>query len=449
MTAFAAALLFAAVECTASPAAPVRVTRISFYGNRTDEYVLRKRLPVKPGDPLGPDSLPAVRRSLYAMRLFKEVEVSSAALAGGGAEIDVRVKDGSYVIPFPMLGGGSGGRRAGLALFSRNLFKKAESLTAAGFSGDNGGSLMFAGALEGWSAQAFYSRRSGIERRYSDGAYTSASMFRKTPDAAAAAKFGTVEDSYDRTSTRVTFALGFPLSRVTGDRGLTGRVGWQPGKTDYGGVTGGASPSGGRDGQVFAELGAGRRAGTFADGIGALLGFGLADLGERLKPLPRPVARLGGSLAFFGGAGWTGSDASYGYAAASGRWSLMWGARNALQVSAGLSGGKDLPPGRLVATGRDLGLQGEYAREFRGQSGAGSSVSYSRPLTASLRGVLQGGVFTEAARAWGAGPSGTKTGAGAYLFYRFWRFPLPLGLSYTYSFDDSSSQIAAALGGRF
>ncbi len=443
-----AASILAASARPAAAEAPVRIVSISFHGNRTDESVLRNRLPVKEGDALRPWSLAAVRRSLYGLRLFKDVEVSSEAVSGG-AGINVRLKDGDYLIPVPMLGGGSGGRRAGLALFSRNLFRKAESLTAAGFSGDNGGSLMFMGALEGWSAQAFYSRGSGEEFHYADGAYTSASMFRKTSDANAVAKFGAVADSYSRTSTRASFALGFPLSPASRDGGLTGRVGWQPGKTAYGDVTAGGSPSGGRDGQVFAELRAGARAGTFADGIGALLGFGLADLGERLKPLPRHVMALGGSLAFYRGDAWTGSDTAYSYAAASGRWSLMWGARNSLQFSAGLSGGRDLPPGRLVATGRELGLQGEYAREFRGQSGAGASVSYSRPLTVSFRGILQGGVFAETAGAWGAGEGGSKRGAGAYLFYRFWRFPLPLGLSYTYSFDDSDSQITGAIGGRF
>ena len=45
--------------------------------------------------------------------------------------------------------------------------------------------------------------------------------------------------------------------------------------------------------------------------------------------------------------------------------------------------------------------------------------------------------------------TGAKTGAGASFWYKFWRFPLPLGFSSTYSFDDHDPQVSAALGGRF
>ena len=42
-----------------------------------------------------------------------------------------------------------------------------------------------------------------------------------------------------------------------------------------------------------------------------------------------------------------------------------------------------------------------------------------------------------------------KQGVGVSLAYRFSRFPLPLGMSYTYCLDDEDGQISFALGGMF
>jgi hypothetical protein len=57
-------------------------------------------------------------------------------------------------------------------------------------------------------------------------------------------------------------------------------------------------------------------------------------------------------------------------------------------------------------------------------------------------------VFVEAGRAWD-GIGRDKEGVGASVFYRFWRFPLPLGFTVTRSLDDRDTQVSAAVGGRF
>jgi len=104
----------------------------------------------------------------------------------------------------------------------------------------------------------------------------------------------------------------------------------------------------------------------------------------------------------------------------------------------------------MPATGRVSALSGAYAREFRGDSAAGAGLTYSHPFRITRRGIWQGMLFVETARAWGgSAASGSKTGAGAGFWYKFWRFPVPFGFSYTYSFDDTDAQATAAMGGRF
>ena len=443
------ACLFLSGVSSAQEASAV-VRKITFIGNRTDEHIIRRHLPFSEGATLGPAGLEEARQALFDMRHFKSVEVSSRPF-DGGAEVVVSLKDGWYAIPFPFMASGSGGRRGGFFISSRNVFRKAESVSAFGMTGPSGASGALMAGWEGWAVQASYGGRDFTERRYTDGAFSSSSGFRDPPDKKDPAKYGTVVNSYREKLEEGTFSVGFPLKRErNGDGGVSARAGFRPAVVHYSRVAA-ISPGGhGRIGEAFAaiQFGSGGH-GRSGDGLGVLLGYGLADLENRLKPLPRPQRRAGLGLALHRGDSWTGSDYRYSYAVANMNYSLAWGAHNDLSLGLGAGHGETLPFARLLATGPELGLRGLYAREQRGRTAAGASLAFSRPFRTTHRGIWQGMVFAEAAQTWNGGRPRDKEGVGFSFFYRFWRFPLPLGLSYTYSLDDRDAQVSGAIGGRF
>ena len=450
--AFLSSLFFIIPAFSQTPAAsttPVRITKIIFRGNRTDETLLRKHLPFSEGDPLGPSTLKAAQTSLWDMRQFKQVHVSSSAVPGGNAEIDINVEDGWYLAPLPFFAGGSGGGRGGLVLFGKNIFRQAESLIASAFSSPTGSSAALALQRERWSLSAAVRRHAITERQYADGAF-SASGFGSPSDERDPSRYGTVADSYHKAIDETAFALGMPLTRAS-DRlpDLSAAFGWERSGLKYSDPSPSLPWDSGRRGQAFISLKSGREDANAADAVGSIFGFGLADMERRLAPLPAPSLASGTEISYHRGAAWTGSDFSYGYILAQWEDTLSWGTHRSLSLRLAGGHGKGLPPSRLLATSRETGLSGNYAREFRGDSAAGASLTYSHPFRITRRGVWQGALFAEAARAWDGAAPGTKTGAGASFWYKFWRFPLPLGFSCTYSFDDHDTQVSAALGGRF
>jgi hypothetical protein len=433
----------AALARAADGSLPV-VERIEFIGNRTDERILRRRLPFSEGQVLAPDGLDRARRALLEMRLFKRVVVSSAPAEGGGALVTVALGDGWYLLPFPFFASGSGGGRGGMILAERNIFRRAESLTAAGFFGEGGERVSAAAACEGWGLQASKSRQSFEERVYADGGFSSSSGFRRPSDESNPSHYGTVLFEDKRKSDEGRLAASFPLP------GIRGTVGWEPARIQE------AVPEGGsaatreeRVGQAFFGLRAGAEAReSFLGDLGNLLGFGLADVGDRLKPLPRPVERIGFGANLYRGAAWTGAERPFTYGVGTVSASRSWGMRNKLSFTLTGGLGRDLPEARKLATGPELGMIGQYAREFRGRSALAAGTSFSRPFRATVRGAWEGMVFVEAGRAWD-GIGRDKEGVGASVFYRFWRFPLPLGFTVTRSLDDRDTQVSAAVGGRF
>jgi len=443
-------LVPAASQIPAVPASTVRIERIVFRGNRTDEQLLRKHLTFSEGALLSSDTIKDARTGLWNMRQFKQVDVSSAALPGGNAEIDIDLADGWYLVPLPFFAGGSGGGRGGLVLFGKNIFRQAESLMASAFSSSSGSSSALALQREGWSLSAAVRRRSITERQYSDGAFSASSGFGPPADERDPSRYGIVTDSYHKTTDETALRLGIPLARGFGLRsGLSADLGWESSGLKYSAPSPAMPGDAGRQGEAFVSLKSGRDGAGTADAIGAIFGFGLADMERRLAPLPAPSFASGAEVSYHRGAAWTGSGFSYGYLAAQWEETLSWGTHRSLSLRLAAGHGKDLPPGRLLSTSREIGLSGNYAREFRGDSAAGASLLYSHPFRITRRGVWQGTLFAEAARAWDGAVPGTKTGAGASFWYKFWRFPLPLGFSYTYSFDDRDTQVSAALGGRF
>ncbi len=430
-------------EARADVGPDFRVDKITFKGNRTDADVLRRQLPFSEGATINARELAAAKGALYRLELFKSVEVSTAP-ADVGAEVIFTVKDGWYVIPFPVAAFGAGHGRGGLLIEERNFRRRAESADLAVLSGAGGRRAALSAAQEGWSARFSTERRDFTERVYADGAFSATPGPGAPLDENNPTRFGFIADSYGKHTQDVVLSAEGPLGR-----GLSGEVGFDHGSVRYDAP----SPSvpgddGKKEGNAFAALKYGAPERRTLD-LGAILGFGMAGVDERSRPLRRPAFSSSGEARLIQARKWTASSQPYGIGLLRWQTTLAWGGHQAVSLSLAAGHGYSLPPDKALATGRLTALQGVYAREFRGDSAGGASLSYGRRLWSSRLGYLQAGAFIEDARAWFHPLARDKQGAGASLYYRFWRFPLPLGLNYTYSLDDRNSQIAGGVAGRF
>lgn len=427
-------------------AAKARIRRIVVLGNRVELDYLRRRLPFREGDELGPESLQKARQSLFSMGLFKKVVVSSAPAGPGEADVSIFVRDGWYLIPIPFYTGGSGGSRGGAFVSGRNIFRKNESFNIVGMGGKSGSRGMLGANWEGWSGNLFFSRIESVARNYFDNGTSAGGDFGTAPDAKDPAKYGEVTSEYTKRLAGAGFTLGIPI--LGESRRLSAEVGWDFQQIGYTARQGLAPKGAGHHSKAHVGLRTGSGGGGWGD-LGALLGYGLADIEERLKPLAKTRYAYNAGANLYGAAQASGSDFYFWYGTVEAEVSASWGRREraSFKVAGGHGGG--LPEQQLLTTNDDGGLMGSYARTHRGRGVVGGSLSYSYPFLLSRRGMAQLTLFGEGALAWTYGRYQEKVGAGLSLWYRFWRFPIPLGVGYTHSVDDMDGQISAAIGGRF
>lgn len=175
----------------------------------------------------------------------------------------------------------------------------------------------------------------------------------------------------------------------------------------------------------------------------------MADVKENFKPLRKKTISYGfqSSLETAGKA--FGSDADFSKISIAGSRTVNYTDRSRLTFSLKSGYGFNVPSSQLFVTDRNAGLQGVYAREYRGDRIVTANASFRRPFLVNKLGQLRGEIFGEYADCFFDGKDGKKEGAGCNLAFQFWRFPLPLGLGYTYSFDDKDWQASMSFGGMF
>jgi tetratricopeptide (TPR) repeat protein len=422
--------------------APLQVRRIVIKAEKTSEAVLRERVPFKEGDVIDSRDLARTKEAFFRMNAFKRVDISTAEFEGA-TEVDITLKDGRYIIPFPVIAAGAGGSRGGAIVQERNMFGQAEEIDLAGINGPNGQRFALAGDEEGWTGRISMEKRTYTERLYSDGGYSAVYGISEPADQSDVARFVAVADSYGKTTQDVVLSVQRKItSSWAAEAGLDhATVAYNTPNPAVPGDTG-------KEGNLYVDVKYGA-VDYQAANLGAILGYGLADIDDRIKPLRRPMWSSSAEAKLTSAGRATASAVFYTEGQARWRTSYLWRDHSSLSLSVAGAHGAGLPSNEMIATGRLTALQGYYAREFRGETAGGLSLDYSRRLHAGRWGVWQAGVFAEDGRAWFTGNVKDKQGLGVSMFYRFWRFPLPLGLSYTYSIDDKDGLISAAVGGRF
>ena len=442
------------------------ISRVIVAGNRTDLSVLESRIALKEGRPFHQGDLEWTRRGLYAMRLFKRVEIEPRLNASGGVDVSILAEDGWYVLPLPFVFAGGGGSGASLMLMERNYFRRAESIYAAESVNSAGESTRVGGSYERWSGGASYGRYSYTQYGYSNGSFNTESFLESSKNLNNPSQYGVVVSSFDRTvqsgsvsaqyalSPRWRAGLGFTESLVgySQQSGFApndaGRQNWVEGRLGWSGLVRGER---GDFGLSAVPTPWSTGGGAMTDLVGSIFGLGLADVGERIRPLSAARLRLGAEATADVANSAMGSDFDFTKWTARGSAALEFAQRHTLSLQVTGSKGFELPFSQGIPTSGALGMRGTYIREFFGTEGVGASLAGSYLLHQSRRGVLSMDAFVESATVSGGsfGGCGTQNGVGGGFHYTFWRFPLPLGLGYTYSLTDRDGQISFAAGGRF
>ncbi len=439
----------------------LKISNIRIITTRVNEDVVRDMLRVQEGDVYKAETLDAIRARLDQSRLFRKITVvasrsASADGAGGGVDIDLNLWDGWFWVPFPFIMSGGGGLNMSLLLIERNYFRRAE--TASLFVGGNRDGEFGSASLQiaSYNLSARHARRETRVWNYADGGFNTSGRFRSSHDESEPERFGAIQNEYHRMLREGGLDIRRPIYR-----GLLGSLGFAFQRNDYGELARGALPAdtGSANGMTagLSYVFRGRRSlGYFEPGFsfsefGSIFGMGLADLDRRIQRLPARAAQLELDWNMEQMDRAFGSDFNYTKMSVGAQPSVRFPDRQTFVLRTRFASAmrEDLPVNQRVATNRELGLRGNYAREYRGDRGAGVSLQFNYPFRRTKLGSWTVESFMEGAGAWQAGRTYTKYGWGLGFSYKFWRFPLPLGVLYSHSWDDGDGQFNAAIGGRF
>jgi outer membrane protein assembly factor BamA len=421
------------------------VTAIEITGNRVYDSIIRRNLAFSEGDILDERKIEKSLAKLYALGLFKSLDITPERdSVSGGTKVVVSAVDGWYIFPLPMFGSRGGERYVAGMLLEQNYFRGAERIMLFGNYGDkvslNAVSIM----LPALTIRAALERRSYTEYGYADGGYTAQPI----PDdkIGELTRYGQVANSYDREATALRLSAALPLSEK-----IQGTFAANMSELQYSPVSGSAPVDKGKVNTLMLSVAYGHPdvTGDILSGFSRIFGLGMADMKEKLKPLARAYTEHGLQTGLETSAAVFGSESEFCKLTVAASRMTLYRDRSTLLFSLKGGYGVNVPFGQLFATSRRDGLIGVYAREYRGDRLLSAGSSYRHPFLRNGLGQLYGELFAEYAAAFLDSNRYDREGAGLRMTYAFWRFPLPLGFGYTYSFDDNDWQASIAFGGMF
>lgn len=428
------------------------VHEISIETKRTDPGVIRGELTFVEGDMLTPEAVRLSRENLYRLGLFRELALEPEwDEARQQYRVKILADDGWFFLPWPMFGARGGEPFGGVMLLQRNYFRRSEGMMLFGLWSENSMRYMVGVYGPRHSLMGGYADQTWTEYVYTDGA-VNRKQFSDEGRGEQAEDFGTVAGSYEKAERDGYLLWGWRASphwrfsaRLSRSEIRYAEQDGVPGRLDSGWISGwtasaayGRSSAGDREAQ-----------GGMFGAFGRIFGLGMAGVRNRLLRRSEREHSSRVQISMERGEPLLASDYDYTRLQVAGEQAVLfrdWG-RLAWRTMAGY--GINLPESRRLATGDRGLLAGTYAREYRGDAIAATTLSYSRPFFSSRLGAFQAEVFFDAAWCDGASGWADTAGAGLQLAYSFWRFPLPLGGGYTYSFEDENWQFSVAIGGMF
>ncbi len=425
------------------------VRRIVIETTRVRESVVRRELTFAEGDQLTEEAIRQSRRNLYRLNLFKTLDIDLVEDPETGmTDVEITGEDGWFILPWPMAGSRGGTRYAMLTLMQFNYFRRAEGIALMGMMRDDEMSGLFAFTSPDFSIMIGSFTASRREFAYRDGGF-SVKDFEGAADGEKAADFGEVTNDYERETRHDNLRLSFPAGpqlRLSVGGSLVDvkyEDATQPERMDdeRSRILSLSAQYGERDDAAPSEAMIGM--------FGRIFGLGMAAVEDEMQGTRATRTRWAGRVSLDYAPEWLGSHQEYVKLGGRVDRQTRFRDRSRLSFFAQCAWASAAPPGQLPATNREYGLRGVYAREYRGDTLVSGGISYQRPLWVTRIGSLSASGFGEYAIAWFDGGHGAKEGVGLSLAYRFWRFPFPLGVGYTYSLDDQNWQYSFAMGGMF
>ena len=439
-------------EATNAPPRPGVVKQIDVVVTRVDPSVIRKELAFKEGEELTPAKLDESRKNLNKLNLLRSLEIEQKwDDTLNGYRVTVKANDGWFFLPLPMFGSRGGETFAALMLMEQNFFRRSEGITVVGAYSEGRYAGMLNFFIPHFSVMGGLQESVIDEYQYTDGAVNT-KQFDDDAERERPEDFGTITNRYEKTENKVFARAG---NRLTPWLRASAGVSFSSVRFDDGEP---ALPGGEGDFNSWTlslnlgKEGRGDPAGQGGGGLGGfgrIFGLGMAGVKDSQKPLPEIEMSPSLHLSLERAETWLGSDEPFTKASVAAGYLTLFRDRSALSVSAKGGWGDDLPASQKLSTGQRGFLAGVYAREYRGDSVAAASATYTRSFFRNMVGVLTTQVFGDYAVCWDGDEQGEKQGVGFNLAYRFWRFPLPLGSGATYSFDDENWQLSFAVGGMF
>ena len=403
---------------------------------RMSEDTLKKRFSLKEGEQFSEEAYQRAQQDLHKLRVFKTLEFLEQKRKDG-VDIHIKADDRSYV--FPMAFAMSGKKRsAGLSLASGNIFKQGESAFFFIGGGRDGFATHGGLSLGDHFLYAGYQHLHFEQSFYSGGWMSVPGLFSSADDKGQHddVLLGTVKGKQDDFGLSYRYKLSSLWS-----------VSVSP-QYEYYRYQDDLLDSGNHSTVSFGL--------QYADDIrpglnmGALAGIGLSDKKSALQDLPRVRTGKLLGVAYTWGGNLTGSDYHIQKLSASGTYLWEFKSRNLLAVFAKAQRAMEAPFSNLIRSGDLLFGMGIYDREQRGKGGVSGGLSFTYFLLRNKTGLLGFTPFFEQAYITAGGHSyQPHAGVGATLTYRFWRFPLPMGINFTQNVNDGTHHVGFKIGGHF
>ncbi|MCQ2410683.1 MAG: hypothetical protein MJ053_04135 [Elusimicrobiaceae bacterium] len=426
---------FCLLSCLLPLATPAQtVGHITARTTRMSPQTLLQRFRLKPGENFSPERYEKAQDELHKLRVFKKLDFSHTT-QNDRVYIHIDAQDGYYLFPLAFVTGGSK-NAAGVSLTAGNLFKQGEQIFLFGGGSKDGLTARLGTAAGNHFITAAYTQLR-FDQNFYAGDWTNVySVFSTTDEKDHRHEIlRSVRGRQDEISLFYNYRFSHPGRFFISP--IYNRVEYAQHQLD----------SGNHHQLLFGvEFSEDIRPGM---NMGALAGYGLTDKQKSLQDLPRARFGYSRSLSYAAGGRWSGSDYNVSKILWSSAFLMELPSRHLFMMQTKIQNAFEASFSDQITSTEVLSGAGKYNRQFRGKRAAGVGLSFSYYLLRNQTGLLSLAPFYELSYTRTVDRYRPHSGAGVNVFYRLWRFPLPVGLNYTHNLQDGSHQVGFAIGGAF
>ena len=408
------------------------IQEIEIQTKRIDTDIIKKKFLLKEGQSFDAKKFSEAQEKLHNMRIFKKLSFDIVQEKQDTVTVKIDGEDGAYIFPLAFVTGGAQ-KGFGLTFVEGNYFKKGEMLYTFFAMGNNGLMLNLGANINDYFTSIKFENSNFHRRFYQDNWVSAGGLFGADRDKDLFSS--PIKEDYNNEDK-------FSLMFAKNINNLTLFI-----RPEYYYIDSSSAIDNGTH-STF-SLGASYQK-NMRQGInfGALMGYGLSDKKDALKDLTAHKLGFMFSGSLKQGYAWTGSSYKIIKLALDSQINLEFKNRNLFVFYLRGKNSFASPFNDEVHTLELLNF-GKYSRQRYGRVGAAGGLSYVWYLARNNSGLFSLSPFYEFASIYNDERYYNQSGIGANLAYKFWRFPFPIGINYTYSINDSSQQISFIFGAQF